>query len=546
MPAIKGKMEKKSQTTQESSEEESSDESPLESKIDPQTQPLPADPSDDEMTGSVDRPPQTKSIPTDTQRYRDEVDSEDDIQITHILPRKTSKPTGSSQPISIMTSDGKVLEGQLTPAYLVQRTMGVSQTTTAPTGFQTIQGVRRVRPEVGVSTQTEKSPVEGSVHVYPGKIIDKKVVTTKAEVYAVPTTSQARPTTQAETGLLGEAALATGPTQITEKSETAMVTYTFSSISVSDRETPMGVDSKSLMTQYVELSSGPDMTEGTEQEDEGMETTIEIVGPALQVAMGSREHPENSQAAMEQGVQVLEVDLVTPAERDELMRNLTGIQQLDASGAIDPALQCRAGQELLRQSREVAARPLQGGNTSLDGARSDSSDSELVDPVDAPNMQGLEDGEVPPSPKQEGEHMDVSADDGKNSERDENSQSEQENWQQNSGLDEKGHDPSQSRLGWSEGEEVGSATEARQLSRQEKEERRKEHERDFPPITLFISHRPDPDDDPSCWYQGEDCLNPNTIIAVSKRMALPTPDGALSGNGKEPLPSLSGPSKYRG
>ncbi len=62
MPAIKGKMEKKSQrqATQESSEEENSDESPKEPKIDPQTQPLPADPSDDEMTGSVDRPPQTK------------------------------------------------------------------------------------------------------------------------------------------------------------------------------------------------------------------------------------------------------------------------------------------------------------------------------------------------------------------------------------------------------------------------------------------------------------------------------------------------------
>ncbi len=139
-----------------------------------------------------------------------------------------------------MTSDGKVLEGHLTPAYLVQRTAGVNQTTTAPTGFQTTQGVQRVCPKVGVSTQTEKFPVEGSVHVYPGTIIDKKVVTTKAEVYAVPTTSQARPITQAETSLLGEAALATGPTRLTETNEMAMVTDSFSSISVSDRETLMG------------------------------------------------------------------------------------------------------------------------------------------------------------------------------------------------------------------------------------------------------------------------------------------------------------------
>ncbi len=98
MPAIKGKMEKKSkvQTIQKSSEEESSDGSPIEPEIDPQTQPLLADPSDDEMTGSVDRTPQTESVPTDTQRYRDDDDSGDDIQITHISPRKTSKPT--SQP----------------------------------------------------------------------------------------------------------------------------------------------------------------------------------------------------------------------------------------------------------------------------------------------------------------------------------------------------------------------------------------------------------------------------------------------------------------
>ncbi len=195
IPAVKGKVEKKSQRqiTQKSSGEESSDESLTEPNIDPQTQPLPADPSDDELTGSVDRSPQVRSNPTDTQRYKDDEGSEDDIQITHFSPKKTTKPTGSSQPISIMTSDGKVLEGQLTPAYLVQGTVEVSQTITAPTGFQTIQGVRRVCPEVGASPQPEKSPVEGSVYVYSGKIIDKKVVTTEAEVHAVPTTSLGPP-----------------------------------------------------------------------------------------------------------------------------------------------------------------------------------------------------------------------------------------------------------------------------------------------------------------------------------------------------------------
>ena len=78
---------------------------------------------------------------------------------------------------------------------------------------------------------------------------------------------------------------------IREESETAMVTDSFSSISVSDRETPMRVDSVSLMTQYVELSPDPALTEGTEQEDEGMETTTEVVGATLQVAVGSRGTP---------------------------------------------------------------------------------------------------------------------------------------------------------------------------------------------------------------------------------------------------------------
>ncbi len=56
-----------------------------------------------------------------------------------------------------------------------------------------------------------------------------------------------------------------------------------------------------------------------------METTIEIVEPAIEAAVVSREHPESSLAAIEKGVQVLEVDLITPAERDELKRSLAGI-----------------------------------------------------------------------------------------------------------------------------------------------------------------------------------------------------------------------------
>ncbi len=103
-----------------------------------------------------------------------------------------------------MTVDGQVLEGCLTPAYLVQRNPGGSRIATAPTGFQSIQGVQHVRPEVDAPTQTEDLPLEREVHVYTGNIIDQSIVTTRAEVYTIPTTNQVRPATQAETSLLGE------------------------------------------------------------------------------------------------------------------------------------------------------------------------------------------------------------------------------------------------------------------------------------------------------------------------------------------------------
>ncbi len=48
-------------------------------------------------------------------------------------------------------------------------------------------------------------------------------------------------------------------------------------------------------------------------------------------------------------------------------------------------------------------------------------------------------------------------------------------------------------------------------------------------VICYVSHKPDPDDEPTGWYQTVDCVDPSTIMAVSKRMALPTPDGALSG-----------------
>ncbi len=93
IPATKGKKEKQSQqrAAQDSSEDECCEETIPALDVDPQTQPLPVDPSDDEdLTGSMDRQNVIEKTPTDTQRYRDDIGSDDDIQITHISPRKTS------------------------------------------------------------------------------------------------------------------------------------------------------------------------------------------------------------------------------------------------------------------------------------------------------------------------------------------------------------------------------------------------------------------------------------------------------------------------
>ncbi len=67
------------------------------------------------------------------------------------------------------------------------------------------------------------------------------------------------------------------------------------------------------MTQYVEQSSDPAMTEGTEQEDEGMETTPAVVEMDLRAAEGSREHPESTQADGGSSIQGLN-KVITPPQ----------------------------------------------------------------------------------------------------------------------------------------------------------------------------------------------------------------------------------------
>ncbi len=197
------------------------------------------------------------------------------------------------------------------------------------------------------------------------------------------------------------------------------------------------------------------------------------------------------------------------------------------------------GQELVRHCEDVA--------TSLDGAMASPLGSDLGDSVDPQNPSKMEDGEIPPIPEhEEGEHMDVSTEEAKGPENKGDSAQEFGGWQEMTGSDKKGFSPSQSQLGLSEGEDPDIPVETCQLSRHEKEMLKREHAQEFPHTALYISHKPDADDGASGWYQSEDCVDPNNITAVSKRMVLPTPDGALSGNGSEPLLGLSVSSKYRG
>ncbi len=73
----------------------------------------------------------------------------------------------------------------------------------------------------------------------------------------------------------------------------------------------------------------------------------------------------------------------------------------------------------------------------------------------------------------------------------------------------------------------------------------REHDSQFPPTELFTAHKPAEDEDPAGWCQGEDCANPNVVPMASNKIALPTPDGTLSGNWNELLPGPSGQTCYR-
>ncbi len=239
------------------------------------------------------------------------------------------------------------------------------------------------------------------------------------------------------------------------------------------------------------------MTEGTEQEGEEMETTAAVAEIDPNAARISQVDPDRAQGDRGPGIQGLNVSQLTPEGRDGLMKTLTELQKMDASEAIDPSFQCREGQELVQQSQEVAARSLQGGNASLDGAMASPSGSDIEDPVDPQHPEKMEDGEIPPSPEHEGEHMDISTEEEKGSENEGDNPQELEGWQEMAGPDGKGFDPSQSQLGLSGEEDSETPVETRWLSQHEKEMLKREHAQKFPPTALYISHKPDADDEPS-------------------------------------------------
>ncbi len=89
-----------------------------------------------------DTEPATAVTRIDFEHYRDDVRSEDNIQITHVSPMKAPKPPTTGHPMLTLTSVSQVVAGHLIPTYLVKRAPRGGRTSTAPTGFQTIQGVQ--------------------------------------------------------------------------------------------------------------------------------------------------------------------------------------------------------------------------------------------------------------------------------------------------------------------------------------------------------------------------------------------------------------------
>ncbi len=85
----------------------------------------------------------------------------------------------------------------------------------------------------------------------------------------------------------------------------------------------------------------------------------------------------------------------------------------------------------------------------------------------------------------------------------------------------------------------GEGTEGKQSSPQkdikfqhpdkiERARRAREHDRESP-TRVFTQHCPNEDEDPSGWYQREDCTNTYVVAMTCQKMAIPTPDGAGMG-----------------
>ncbi len=123
---------------------------------------------------------------------------------------------------------------------------------------------------------------------------------------------------------------------------TAEVADSFSSVNISGRDTPVEaagtveVENEPLTMQNVEQVSDLAMTEGTEQEDEEMETTPAVVELDSSEAGTSQAGPEKAQADKVPILQGLDVAQLTPEEREGLTKTFTKLQKLNITSAFDP------------------------------------------------------------------------------------------------------------------------------------------------------------------------------------------------------------------
>ncbi len=556
-------------------------------QIDPAETPLPEELSDVEMlAGSlVDIQPGTSqqiSVATghirlesvDSQRARDDADSGDDVLITHISPMKSPRTPilGSQQ--SLMTSEGQVLQGHLRPAYLKSANVVGGLVSSAPSGFDTIKGVKLVRPGVSDAPKTGVSPSQYVVEVLPRA---------KTHQETTMTSSEKEQSNNQVTETVGE------NQSPQNENATAEVVDSLSAVTISGHKQESSTQASSLGVQGTEVSqlgtvesetgdvlaightelltvqAGPDQNSKestvspvsqTEQNIpmnvDGVEhskTEENIEAEASQMESGSTQATEMENIIIGQG---MDTSALTEGQIAQLWRALQKASRQGPPETFDQPIQDQTDIGPTQPEGEAEGRlwqregfPLAMAVSSPKGRRQDilADSAEMNKSLESQDIETTEKAQMETDDR---EKQDTKMEIGSNNDKEaEQWSSGEEPGVEGDKTDRSYSMPSQEKGTDGENLSPQKETKSPHPDKIERARRVREHDCQFPPTELFITHKPDEDDDPAGWYQGEDCANPNVVAMASNKMALPTPDGALSGNGKEPLPGPGGRTRYR-